>query len=123
MGLSFDAVFPYLGLAGQTLIDLDANKTGADDLAGELLVYAAEVGAAVETGDDLPEFPEILKQGTADKISGVSLATLRVANALLGFARFQVSGRAAAILKYITQALSQLLAGQPVSAPPPALTS
>jgi hypothetical protein len=115
MAFGFQSIFPYLGITGQTLIDLDANKTGADDLAGELLVYAAEVGAAIEENGDLPEFPETLKKGTTEKISGVALASLKVANALLAFVRFQVSGKAGLALKYVNQALTQLLAGQPVA--------
>jgi hypothetical protein len=66
---------------------------------------------------DLPELPDVLKHGVGEKITGVSRATLIVANSLIGFVRFQVSGKAATILKYVSQALSQLLAGQTV---PPA---
>jgi hypothetical protein len=116
MALNLEAFVPYLGAVGQALVDLDENKTGADDFAGALLVYAAEVISAVLNDEDLPEFPEILKAGTSDKISGVSRAILIVANSALTIARFQVSGIAAKVLKYISQAVSQLLAGQPVVA-------
>lgn len=115
MGLNVETIFGALGVTGQTLIDLDVNKTGADDLAGELLVYAAEVGAAVTAGVDLPEFPEILKKGTTEKISGVTLVSLKVANSLLAFVRFTVPGKAGQILKYINQGITQLIAGQPIA--------
>jgi hypothetical protein len=121
MAFDLKTIGPYLGASGQALIDLDENKTGAEDFAGALLVYVAEVIAALSNGEDLPEFPEALKQGTTEKISGGFRATLIVANSVLTVARFQVSGRAGAILKYVSQALSQLLARQTVAPPPDSL--
>jgi hypothetical protein len=115
MGFNLEAIAPYLGATGQALMDLDENTNGAEDFAGVLLVYSAEVIGAVANDEDLPEFPEILKQGTSEKITGAFRATLIVANSILSFARFQVSGRAAAILKYASQAISQLLARQAVA--------
>lgn len=117
MALNLEAFIPYLGATGQALIDLDENKSGADDFAGALLVYAADVISAVLADDELPELPDVLKTGVADKITGVSRAVLIVANSALTIARFQVSGRAAKALKYVSEAVSQLLAGQPVPAP------
>jgi hypothetical protein len=121
MAFDLQSIAPYLGATGQALIDLDEDKTGAEDFAGALLVFAADVSAAVVEGGDLPEFPEALKKGTSDKITGGFRATLVVANSVLTVARFQASGRAASLLKYVTQAISQLLAGQTVAAPSAAL--
>ena len=118
--MDFKNIAPWLGAIGQELIDLDENKTGAEDFAGALLVYAAEAVGAIEAGTDLPEIPEILKAGTGDKITGAFRATLKVANGVLAFARFQFGGEAGQILKYINQSISQLLAGQPVPAMPAA---
>lgn len=112
MAFNFNTISPFLGATGQALIDLDADKTGAEDFAGALLVYAAEVGVSVSDGSDLPPFPEELKAGTTDKITGAFKATLIVANSILTVARFQVKGKPATALKYITQTISQLLGGQ-----------
>jgi hypothetical protein len=116
MAFNLAAIAPYLGATGQALVDLDEDTNGAEDFAGALLIYAAEVIGAVANNGDLPEFPEVLKKGTTEKIGGAFRATLIVANSILSFARFQVSGRAALILKYASQAISQLLAKQPVQA-------
>ena len=113
----------YLGATGQSLIDLDENKVGWEDFTGSLLVYSAEVITAVKGGADLPELPDLLRQGTTEKITGAFRATLQVANGVLAFARFQVGGKAAIALKYVNQAISQLLAGQAVPTPPTALLS
>ena len=113
----FQDLAPYFGAVGQSLIDLDADKLGADDFAGSLLIYVAEVVQAVGEGADLPTFPDELKAGTTDRVSGAFKAVLIVTNSLLTVARFQVRGKAAVILKYVTQTISQLISGNPV---PPA---
>jgi hypothetical protein len=114
----FTQIAPYLGAAGNELVNFDENTTGADDFAGELLVYTAEVIAAIAEGEDLPPFPDKLAQGTQDKISGAAKITLRIASATLTIAQFQVSGKAATVLKYVNAALRNLLAGKPVSPQP-----
>ena len=114
---NFQDLAPYFGAVGQSLIDLDADKLGADDFAGSLLIYVAEVVQAVGEGADLPTFPDELKAGTTDRVSGAFKAVLIVTNSLLTVARFQVRGKAAVILKYVTQTISQLISGNPV---PPA---
>ena len=119
--LNKEAVAGYLGASGQALIDLDDNKVGWEDFVGTLLVYVAEVLMAVTVGDDLPPFPDALRAGTTDKIGGAARASLKVANAMLGFARFQVSGKAAIVIKYANQALTNLLDGSPVPPAPAAL--
>lgn len=121
MAFNFNTISPFLGATGQALLDLDADKNGAEDFAGALLVYAAEVGAAVSEGADLPPFPDELKIGTTDRITGSFKATLIVVNSILTVARFQVKGKAATALKYVTQTISQLIAGQPVPTPAAAI--
>lgn len=121
MSFNVSTLAPYLGATGTALVNLDENKTGADDFAGELLIYAAETIAAIQAGDDLPAFPDGLKKGVSDKISGVARASLIVASSVLAVAQFQFSGKAAQVLKYINQALRNLLAGEPVPAAPKAV--
>lgn len=117
--LDIKAAAGYLGATGSALITLDDNDLGWEDFVGTLLVYVADVLMSVSTGGDLPEFPEVLKKGTTDRIGGAFRATLIVANSVLGFARFQVSGKAAVALKYANQVLTQLISGQPVTVPIP----
>src|SRR5215475_3454936 len=113
-----ETIAPYLGLVGRSLVNIDANTSGADDFAGQLLLYAASVIVAVDHGEDLPALPDVLQHGVADKITGVSRASLMIADSVLEYIEFQVSGKAATILRYITEAISQLLAGQTVPPPP-----
>jgi hypothetical protein len=121
MGFDLTSLIPYMGATGQALRDLDTGKTGADDFAGELLLYGAEVGQAVIDNGTLPELPEVLRRGTTEKITGALAASLKVANAVLTLARFQAHGKAAQILKYVNEALSLLIAQEPVPTPPAAL--
>lgn len=103
------------------MIDLDENKEGADDFAGELLIYIADVGAAVAADADLPPLPEVIAKGTNQKISGVLKSTLRAVNPVIMFASFKVKGKAAKVLRYASQAISFLIAGLPVPAAPASL--
>lgn len=112
---------PYFGAIGQALIDLDADKAGADDFAGGLLVYVADVIQSVSEGADLPPLPDVLQKGTADKINGPFKAVLIVANSVLTIARFQVRGKAATALRYVVDAISKLISGQVVPPAPKAL--
>ena len=114
----FLSVAPYLGATGAALINLDQDRTGGDDFAGELLMYAGYVIASVTAGEDIPPFPEIIKGGTTGKITGAARVSLIVANSILTVAQFQVAGKAGKILRYINQAIRNLLAGVPVPAAP-----
>jgi len=111
---SFNQIAPYLGAVGNELINLDENIEGADDYAGNLLVYVAEVGVAIQQGQDIPEIPEVIRKGVTGKISPAIKATLRIASSALTVAQFTVTGKAAIVIKYINQVLRALLAGQPV---------
>lgn len=117
--IKLDTLAPYLGTAGNTLVNLDENKTGADDLSGELLIYAGEVIASVQAHEDLPPLPEVIANGTAEHITGAARVSLSLASALLPIAQFQVTGKARTALKYINQVLRDLLANKPI-APAPA---
>ena len=116
MPFNLESIAPYLGATGQALLDLDEGKDGADDFAGALLVYAAEVIVSILEDSDLPKFPAALNAGTSDKIRGAFRATLIVANSLLTIARFQTHGDAAKALRYVSLAISMLLANKPVPA-------
>ncbi len=119
--MKFEDIAPFLGVTGQSLIDLDENKEGADDFAGELLVYVADVGSAIATHDELPPLPLIIANGTNQKISGTLKSVLRTANPIIMFASFKVKGQAAIVLRYVSQALSLLIAGQPIPPAPASL--
>lgn len=121
MAFDLNTVLGIVAAIGKELVDLDTNKEGADDFAGTLIVYGADVIKAVEDGEDLPAFPEILKAGTTQKITGVLAATLKIANGALTFATYALSGKASKVLRYITQAISLLLNGEAVPAPPSSL--
>jgi len=108
------AVAPYLGASGNALVNLDENKTGADDFSGELLIYAADVIAAVSEGEDIPSFPEALTSGINDRITGAAKVSLILASSILPIAQFQVSGKARTALKYINQVIRNLLANQTI---------
>jgi hypothetical protein len=114
----FTSIIPYLGVTGSTLVNLDEDRTEADDFAGELLMYAAWVIAAVAAKEDIPAFPEIIKAGTTDKISGIARVSLMVADSVLIMALFQATGKARIALEYIHQAIQKLLAGVAVPAAP-----
>lgn len=121
MAFSFNQIAPYLGAVGNELINLDENLTGADDFAGNLLVYVAEVGQAIQNGEDIPEIPEIVRKGTTDKVSGPLKATLRIASSALTVAQFSVKGKTSSVIKYLNQVLRALIAGQTVPTAPSAL--
>lgn len=121
--MKFEDIAPFLGVTGQSLIDLDENKEGADDFAGELLVYVADVGQAIGAGEDIPPLPPVIANGTNQKISGVLKSTLKAVNPVIMFASFKVKGKASQVLRYVSQAISLLIAGQPVPTAPASLRS
>jgi hypothetical protein len=112
-------VGPYLGVVGNELANLDENTSGADDFAGQLLLYAADVIAVIDEGvDDLPPFPDALKVNVSDKITGPGKMALRIASSVLMLAQFQVTGKGALALRYIAQAVRNLLSGTLPPVPP-----
>lgn len=122
----FEFLAPYLAGAGTALVNADIDETGADDFAGNLLVWGAEVIAAVITDEDLPPFPEALLDEDGEPVFFGSLSpagrtTIAVVSSVLsvGYIQLMISGKsnAARTFKYINQALNALVSGKAVPAP------
>lgn len=116
----FSKLAPYLAGTGSTLVNLDENEIGTDDVAGQLLIYAADVISSVSNNEDLPALPDIISQGIAGKLSGSARLAVILASGPLSIAQFQLAAthpRAAKALKYVVQVLNAIAAGKPV---PPA---
>jgi len=110
------SLIPWVAATGLALRELDEDKTGADDFAADLLIFAGEM---VEAGLDktpLPEIPEALRKGTTDKITGSFRATLQVIRDVLIIAKYQVTGQARAGVNFVIIALTELITKQPVAA-------
>lgn len=120
---SLMSIAPYLAATGDALLNLDENTSGADDFAGALLVYVGATLAAVANDEELPEFPDELKGGISDRITGAARVSLILASSILSIAQFQVSGKAGKAIKYAVQAIRQLLAGKAVPIPPAEITA
>lgn len=111
-----------LAVAGNEIVNIDDNRTGADDFAGALMIYASDVIAAVGVDEDIPYFPDELRGGISDKISGGAKIALRIASGQLTLAQSFVSGKAAKALRYVAQVVRNLISGTPIPMPPTALT-
>lgn len=112
---------PYLAGTGASLVNLDENEVGNDDLVGQLLIFAAEVISSVSTDGDIPPLPAILSESVAGKITGPARTAIILTSAPLAIAQFQLAlshPRASKALKYVGQVLSALSAGRPVPAAP-----
>lgn len=117
MAFDLKTIAPYLAASGNALVNLDENTTGADDLAGELSIYAADVIQAVTENDDLPSLPSIIAKGTTERITGAGRAILTVVSSVLPIAIFQLPpGKGRSALKYASQTIQLLLANKPVPA-------
>lgn len=118
----FVKLAPYLAATGQSLVNLDENQTGPDDVAGVVIGYAAEVIISVNNGDsDLPPFPDIIVGAVVGKISGPARTAIIVATPLLTIAEFQLAAshpKASKALHYTVQVLTAISAGKPVPAAP-----
>lgn len=113
------SLIPWVAATGLALRELDEDKTGADDFAAELLIFAADLTEAALDKQVLPEIPEILRKGTTDKITGSFRATLKVVRDVLTVAKYQVTGPARNGLNFVIAALGDLIAKDAV-APLPA---
>jgi hypothetical protein len=116
----FTKLAPYLAGTGATLINLDENEIGTDDVAGQLLIYAADVISSVSNDEDLPALPDVLSQVIAGKLSGPARTAIILASGPLSIAQFQLAAthpRASKALRYVAQVLNAIAAGKPV---PPA---
>lgn len=118
MSFSLYTIAPYLGAVGNELVNLDENLEGADDYAGQLLIYTAEVAAAIHDRQEIPEVPEEITKGVKGRVSPALKATLRIASAALSFAQFNLSGKSATVIKYINQLLRALIANLDIPATP-----
>ena len=118
----FTKLAPYLAGTGATLINLDENEIGPDDLAGQIILYAAEVIALVESGgEELPPLPAILSEQVQGKLSGAARTTIIVITGPLTVARFQLAAtkpRLSKALGYVSQVLTALAANKPVPIAP-----
>jgi hypothetical protein len=111
---------------GTSLINLDPNDVGADDVAGQILIYSSEVILSVTSGPDLPPLPEILAKPIEGKISGFTRDALNVAVGIVGLAQFQFSitkPKLALALKYVGQVISVLQSSKPIPAAPAGLAT
>lgn len=115
--MKIEQIAPYLSGVGFTLTSLDADDTGADDIAGQFLVYSGEAITAVLEGVDLPPLPEVLAAMAAGKISGVARGVLTVAGTFLTILQIQVMSsnpKLSSILRYVSQGIQAILAGRSV---------
>jgi hypothetical protein len=114
MWISMEDLPLFLAAAGNELVNADENESGADDWAGQFLLYAGEVIAAIQNDEDIPALPELIAKGTSEKISGAPKIVLRLASGTLTVAQIRAKGKAAATLRYINQVIRALLAGKAV---------
>src|SRR5262245_21518031 len=113
-------IAPYLTGVGFTLTSLDADDSGADDIAGQFMIYGGEVIASVLASSDLPPLPEVLAGMVVGKISGVARGVLTVAGATLSILQIQVMAskpKLSTALRYVTQGIAALLAGRAIPSP------
>lgn len=52
---------PQMKIAAQLLRKKDANSTGSDDIAADIMDYAADAVTAVQNGFPLPDLPASLR--------------------------------------------------------------
>lgn len=116
--MNLTSIAPYLAGVGTMLISIDEDQTGADDFAGQLLLYLSTAITDIGEGGALPPLPDAIKTGLTGKISSTARVILMIPATVLAIAQFQVTGTLAKVFRYISQALSLLLAGQSVPPPP-----
>jgi hypothetical protein len=122
--MKVEDIAPYLSGVGFTLTSLDADDNGAEDLAGQFMLYGGEVITAINANLDLPPMPEVLAGMVAGKLGNVARGILMVAGSFLTILQMQVMAskpRLAAGLRYVSQGIAALLAGRPIPSAPVAL--
>jgi hypothetical protein len=115
-----ETIAPYLSGVGFTLISIDENETGADDIAGQLLLYGGEVINSIIADVDLPPLPEGLVGMVAGKVSNTARGILMAAGTTLTILQGQVMAskpKLSTALRYISQGIQALLAGRPIPSP------
>lgn len=118
--LTLAAVF---SASGNKLINLDENTSGGDDFAGELLLFTGDAIQAIHEGEDLPALPEAILNGTSAKITGIARVSLDMVSTLLPFIQMSTGPKYRAALRYLSQAINQLLAGKTVPPVPASVVS
>lgn len=103
-----------LSTSGITLANIDENTTGGDDYAGNLLIYAGDLITAIHGNEDLPPLPEAIINGAQTKITGNARVSLILAASLLPFLMAGAPSKFRTAIRYLQQAMQQLLAGKPV---------
>lgn len=118
----FVSLAPYLAGTGASLLSLDEDETGPDDVVGNVLLYAAEVIGVVDSGgEELPPLPEILVSGIGGKINGATRTAIILVSGPLAIAQFQLAAskpKLAKALGYVRQVLQAIAANKPVPAVP-----
>lgn len=114
--MTFDVVTigAIFSTSGITLQNLDENTTGGDDFAGSLLVYAGDLITAIHGNEDLPPLPEVIANGANAKITGAARVSLIMAASLLPFLMAGAPTKFRTAIRYLQQAIQQLLAGKTV---------
>ena len=112
------SLIPWVAATGLALRELDEDKSGADDYAAELLIFAADLTQAAIDKLPLPEVPEALRKGVDEKIKGPFRATLIVVKDVLTIAKYSVSGSAREGLGFVVEALALLVAREKVPSLP-----
>jgi hypothetical protein len=119
--MKIDDIVPYLSGVGFTLSSLDADDTGAEDIAGQFMLYAGEAFAAVSMEMELPPLPETISGVAVGKLGGVGRGVLFTTGTVLTILQFQVMAskpKLGKVLRYISQGISAILAGRALPAAP-----
>lgn len=118
----FTKLTPYLAGVGASLLSLDENETGPDDVVGSVLLWAADVVSVVEAGgEELPPLPPILADGIGGKINSATRTAIILVSGPLAIAQFQLTAskpRLAKALGYVRQVLQAIAANRQVPQPP-----
>jgi hypothetical protein len=118
--MNLETIAPYLSGVGFTLVSIDDNEVGGDDIAGQFLLYGGEAINAVNAGLDLPTFPDTIAGMIAGKLSGAARTALTIAGTVVTILQMQVMAskpKLAAVLRYISQGIAALLAGRAIPSP------
>jgi hypothetical protein len=124
--MNIENIAPYLSGVGFTLISIDADEVGADDIAGQFLLYGGEAINAVSTGLNLPPLPETITGLVAGKLSSAARTALTIAGTVLTILQIQVAvskPKLATALRYIGQGIAALLASRQIPSAPVGLTA
>lgn len=124
--MKLEDIAPYLSATGFGLISIDVDDVGADDVAGQFLMYGGDAIFAIQHNLDLPPLPEIAANAVAGKLSTTARLVLMMAGINLMILQGQVAGKnpkLALVLRYIAQVIAALMAGRAIPAAPTGLTA